>query len=62
MKRFLAGRATSRIKRERGKNGHNMKWYLIAGKPLPTGGWLKMEPHGQSPWYLHEIPAYAHRR
>jgi hypothetical protein len=18
-----------------------------------------MEPHGQSPWYLHEIPAYA---
>jgi hypothetical protein len=21
-----------------------------------------MEPHGQSPWYLHEIPAYAHRR
>ena len=21
-----------------------------------------MEPHGQSPWYLHEIPACAHRR
>jgi hypothetical protein len=19
----------------------------------------RMEPHGQSPWYLHEIPAYA---
>jgi hypothetical protein len=18
-----------------------------------------MEPHGQSPWYLHEIPSYA---
>jgi hypothetical protein len=22
----------------------------------------KMEPRGQSPWYLHEIPAYAHSR
>jgi len=21
-----------------------------------------MEPHGQSPWYLHDIPAYAHGR
>jgi len=21
----------------------------------------RMEPHRQSPWYLHEIPAYAHR-
>ena len=21
-----------------------------------------MEPHGQSPWFLHEIPAYDHRR
>jgi hypothetical protein len=21
--------------------------------------WLFMEPHGQSPWYLSEIPAYA---
>jgi len=20
-----------------------------------------MEPHGQSPWYLHEIPSYASR-
>jgi len=20
---------------------------------------IKMEPHGQSPWYLHKIPSYA---
>ena len=20
---------------------------------------MNMEPHGQSPWYLHEIPSYA---
>jgi hypothetical protein len=20
---------------------------------------MEMEPHGQSPWYLHEIPSYA---
>jgi hypothetical protein len=25
-------------------------------------GRLEMEPHGQSPWCLHEIPACAHWR
>ena len=24
-----------------------------------TGQNINMEPHGQSPWFLHEIPAYA---
>jgi len=26
---------------------------------MMSGFLMKMEPHGQSPWYLHEIPSYA---
>ena len=35
---------------------------VLNGPLSPVFGFEIMEPHGQSPWYLRKIPAYAHGR
>jgi poly-gamma-glutamate capsule biosynthesis protein CapA/YwtB (metallophosphatase superfamily) len=43
-------------------NNHVLDWgYSGLKETLETLMRVNMEPHGQSPWYLHEIPSYALR-
>jgi hypothetical protein len=55
-RQYLNGRIISNAYQEGDVDG------VMIGCGQSVGLIHEMEPHGQSPWYLHEIPAYARRR